>query len=139
MGIHPDISSFDRRSSDLDDARLAMWLWAEAVIVDRAVEVYARALDEAGAIALTRRHCRLWRAVFFEQPSVIQAAMDDIRRAAAGLGLAEVTRDEVDEAIIEELVDIVTSRYRSSRNALKTFSLVLMSITSRLGSVRSAP
>ena len=46
--------------------------------------------------------------------------------------------DDVNDVILEELVDIVMSRYRASRNMIKTCSLVLMSATSCLGTVRAA-
>jgi len=52
--------------------------------------------------------------------------------------LAEDMVDEVDDVILEELVDIVMSRYRSSRNTIKACSLVLMAATSRLGTAKLA-
>jgi hypothetical protein len=137
MGIHPNASSFDRRSDDLREARLGLWVWAEAIIVDRLLETYARVLDEAGAVAMARKHHRLWRALLFDGPAVVQAAADEIDRAASGLGLPGEVADGVDAAIVEELVDVVTGRFGSSRNALRTSSLVLMSVTSRLGAARS--
>ncbi len=137
MGIHPEFSSFDRRSADLGEARATMWLWAEPIIIDRAVEAYARIVDEAGTVAMARKHCRLWRVVLFDQASIVGPAMDDIRQAALGLGLSETLVDDVNDLILEELVDIVMSRYRASRNSAKTFSMVLMSATARLGSARS--
>lgn len=137
MGIHPEFSSFDRRSAHLGEARRTMWLWAEPIIIDRAVEAYARIVDEAGTVAMARKHCRLWRVVLSDEASVVAPAMDDIRRAALGLGLSEALVDDVNDLILEELVDIVMSRYRASRNSAKTFSMVLMSATACLGSVRA--
>jgi hypothetical protein len=136
MGFHPEFSSFERRSADLDEARRTMWLWAEPIIIDRAVEAYARILDEAGTVAMARRHCRLWRIVLSDQVGAMASAMDDLRRAADSLGLPGPVLDDVNDLILEELVDIVMGRYRASRNSAKTYSLVLMSATSCLGSVR---
>lgn len=136
MGIHPEFSSFDRRSADLDGARRTMWQWAEPIVIDRAVESYARMIDEAGTVAMARRHCRLWHAVLFTHPATVAGALDDLRRAADSLGISDVLMDETNDLILEELVDIVTSRYRSSRNTIRTFSLVLMAATSCLGMAR---
>lgn len=133
MGIHPEFSSFDRRSADLDEARRRMWQWAEPIVIDRAVESYARTVDEAGTVAMARRHCRLWRIVLFNDASAVAAALDDLRRAADSLGLPDALVDDTNDLILEEIVDIVTSRYRSSRNSIRTFSLVLMAATSCLG------
>lgn len=138
MGVHPELSSFDRRSTNLCEARRTMWTWAEPIIVDRAVEVYGRAVHSAGTVMMARKHCGLWRNVLQEQPAAVPAIKEELRRAADSLGLAEDLVDAVDEAILEELVDIVMSRYRSSRNTIKACSLVLMSATSRLGTARLA-
>ena len=136
MGVHPEFSSFDRRSANLDEARRTLWQWAEPIVIDRAIESYARVVDESGTVAMARKHCRLWRIVLFNHAATVSAALDDTRRAADSLGLAEVLVDEANDLILEELVDIVTSRYRSSRNTIRTFSLVLMAATSRLGMAR---
>lgn len=137
MGFHPEFASFDRRSADLDEARRTMSLWAEPIIIDRAVEVYARVVDEAGTVAMARKHCRLWRVVLSGQTAAVSPVLEEMRRASDSLGLADDLIDDVNDVILEELVDIVTSRYRASRNAMKTFSLVLMSATSSLGTARA--
>lgn len=137
MGIHPEFSSFDRRSADLDGARRSMWQWAEPIVIDRAVESYARTVDEAGTVAMARRHCRLWQVVLFNQPDAVGAALVDLRRAADSLGLDDALVEDTNDLILEEIVDIVTSRYRSSRNTIRTFSLVLMAATSCLGMART--
>ena len=64
--------------------------------------------------------------------------MDELRRSEVNLALADGLIDDVNDVILEELVDIVMSRYRASRTMIKTFSLVLMSATSCLGTVRAA-
>ena len=138
MGIHPDFSSSDRRSGNLDEARRTMWLWAEPIIIDRAVEVYGRILDEADTVVLARKHCRLWRNVLLDKPAAVALTMDELRRSEVGFGLPEALIDDVNDIILEELVDIVMSRYRASRTMIKTCSLVLMSATSCLGTVRAA-
>ena len=136
MGHHPEFTSFDRRSADLDEARRTMWLWAEPIIIDRAVDVYARLVDEAGTVAMARKHCRLWRLVLSGPAAPVAPVVEDLRRAAQGLGLPDTLIDDVNDLILEELVDIVMSRYRTSRNSAKTFSMVLMTATSCLGGMR---
>ena len=136
MGIHPEFSSFDRRSGNLEEARRIMWQWGEPIVIDRAIESYARMTDEVGTVAMARHHCRLWRFVLFDHPATVSGALGELRRAADGLGLPEALVDDSNDLILEELVDIVTSRYRSSRNTIRTFSLVLMAATSCLGMAR---
>ncbi|WP_237481957.1 hypothetical protein [Lichenibacterium dinghuense] len=136
MGVHPEFSSFDRRPADLDAARRTMWQWAEPIVIDRAVESYVRTVDEAGTAAMARKHCRLWQMVLFNGPATVMAGLDDLQRAADSLGLPEALVDDTNDHILEELVDIVTSRYRSSRNTIRTFSLVLMAAASSLSKAR---
>lgn len=136
MGFHSEFPSSDRRTASLDEARRTMWLWAEPIIIDRAVDVYAGVVDEAGTVAMARKHCRLWRLVLFGQPTAVMPVKEEMRRSAFALGLPDALIDETNDVILEELVDIVMSRYRASRNSAKTFSMVLMSATSCLGGVR---
>ena len=136
MGAHPEFSSFDRHSANLDEARRSLWQWAEPIVIDRAVEIYARVVDEAGTVAMARKHCRLWRVVLFDGPTTATAALGDLRRAADSLGLSGALVDDANHGIVEELLDIVTSRYRSSRNTIRTFGMVLMVATSCLGMAR---
>lgn len=136
MGFHPEFSTFDRRPDDLDAARRTLWLWAEPVITDRAVEAYVRLLDEVGTVAAARKHCRLWRAVLFDRPSMAAPLLDDLHQTVAGLGLPEDSVDSCNDAITEELVDVVTSRYRSSRNSMRSFNMVLVAATRCLGAAR---
>ena len=136
MGFHPDSSSFERRSADLREARHDLWLWAEPVIIDRAVEAYVRFVDEAGTAAMARRHCRLWRAVLCVGVQALGPLLEEMRGTALSLGLTEAMIDDVDDVILEELVDIVACRYRSSRRTMKTFSMVLIGATAELESAR---
>ena len=63
--------------------------------------------------------------------------MEELHRASGSLGLPDAVVAATNDLILEELVDIVTSRYRSSRNTIRTFSMVLMAATSCLGMARS--
>lgn len=136
MGFHTASSAFARRGSDLDEARRTLWLWAEPIIIDRAVESYVRLLDEVGTVAVARKHCRLWRSVLFDAPSAVPALLDDLRDTVEGLGLSGSFVDDSNDVILEELVDIVAGRHRTSRNAMKTYSLVLIAATASLGGAR---
>ena len=137
MGFHPDAASFQARSLDLVDARRAMWLWAEPVIIDRGIDIYSRLVDNAGTVALARRHCRLWRNILLDQPDAVAPSRAETVRTAEALGLGSSTADDADDVILEDLVDVVMGRYRSSRNDMKAFSRVLMAANSSLAAARA--
>lgn len=116
-----------------------MWLWAEPVIADCASEWYGRILPNRFALSImARKQCSLWRAVIHDQAASVPLVSEELRRTAASFGLDQAALDDVNAVILEELVDIVLCRFRASKNATKTFSLVLMSATSCLGPMRAA-
>lgn len=138
MGLHA-FSAFEAKPDSLADARRELWIWAEPVIADCASDWYGRVVaDGFSASLLVRKHCRLWRSVILDQPAARLGANDDLRRCAGALGLDAGAVDGLNDAIVEELVDIVLCRFRASRSATKTFSMVLMSATSSLGAHRAA-
>ena len=115
-----------------------MWLWAEPVIIDRAIGIYGRFVDDAGTVAMARRHCRLWRNILFDQAGAVAPALTETTQTAEALGLPASTVGDADDSILDELLDIVTGRYRSSRNDIKTYSLVLMAANTCLNTARAA-
>lgn len=138
MGLHP-FSMFEAQTDVLVEARRDMWLWAEPIIVDRAVEAYDVGLDnKVASNIMARKHCRLWRAVIQDQPGDLPSASSELRLAGEKFGIDPKVVDEINSAVLEELVDVVLCRYRSSRTAARTFSMVLMSATSSLGALRAA-
>ena len=137
MGLHP-LSLFDAQSDELVEARREMWLWAEPIIVDRALEAYDVGLsNRVASNILARKHCRLWRAVIQDQPGDVEGVSGELRQTGEKFGVDRRVIDEVNNTVLEELVDIVLCRYRSSRHAARTFSMVLMSATSCFGALRA--
>ena len=138
MGLHP-FAVFDAKSDLLTDARRDLWLWAEPIVADCATRCYERRLTNVfGVRALSRKHGRLWGAVIRDQASALPLLSDDLRAAAGLFGFAPDFLDATNEIVLEELMDIVLSRYRGSRSATKTYSLVLMSAASCLSTLRVA-
>ena len=87
---------------------------------------------------MARKHCRLWRAVIQDQPGDVPSASSELHLAGDKFGVDAKVIDEIDAAVVEELIDVVLWRYRSSRAAARTFSMVLMSATSTLGALKAA-
>ena len=139
MGIHPFPMVVETQPDALTEARRDMWLWAEPIIADCAAEWYARTSpDGLAASVMARKHCRLWRSVIHDQPASIPEISEDLRRAGQKFGLRPNFIEQVNAAVLEELVDVVLRRFRASRTATRTFSLVLMSATSCFGTARAA-
>ena len=136
--MHP-FPVYEAAVDALTEARRDMWLWAELVIADCANDHYDRALsDRLASGIMARKHSRLWQTVIHDQPDSVSLITEELYRAAVTFGLDRKFVDDTNGAILEELVDIVLCRFRASRTATKTFSLVLMSATSCLGTARVA-
>lgn len=138
MGLH-SFPTTDAFREEMVEVRRDMWVWAEPVITDCAAEYYDKALpNRLASNILAKKHCRLWQAVIYDQPDAVPELKDDLRRTSEKFGLKGTLQHEVNTILFEELIDIVLSRFRTSRRTTKAFSLVLMSATSTLGAARIA-
>lgn len=137
MGFH-----FDTFVSEPDaqaDARRDMWGWAEPVIVDRAALAYEVLLaDPVAGLLMARKHRRLWRTLLQDDHAAVTIVRGELYRTARNLRLEAQAVEAVDEAILDELMDIVLCRFRASRTETKTFTLLLVAANSALTAARAA-
>jgi hypothetical protein len=118
--------------------RKDLLVWAEPIIADYLGNAYVECgIGAAHRTVLTTHHRRLWRALILTQHQMFEAARSDLLRGAGRAGLDPETLDDIDHEILEELMDIVLKRFRTSRDAAKGFGLVLLAVASDLGAGRS--
>ncbi len=111
--------------------------WAEPIIADRVFDFYSVATEEREADAMAVRHCQLWRSVILAQSASVAVSRKDLRRLGTALGLPLAFMDAVDQEVMEELLDVVLTRYGASRSKSKRFSLILMAVANDLGAARA--
>lgn len=111
--------------------------WAEPIIADRVYDFYSVATEERDADAMAVKHCQLWRNVILAQSASVAVSRKDLRRLGTNLGLPLAFMDAVDQEVMEELLDIVLTRYQASRSQSKRFSLLLMAVANDLGAARA--
>ena len=117
--------------------RHEMATWAEPVIADCIAEVYGGyTLNASLASLLAIHHRRLWRALLLDQRSTAERIWVDLERDLARAGLDREITDEIDAAVLDELMDIVFARYRSSRDTVRAFSRVLLAAAAQTVAVR---
>jgi hypothetical protein len=120
-----------------EDFRHDMIVWAEPVIADRIAEAYeARGLGSAYRSLLTTHHRRFWRALILQRWQQVESIRRELLADAARAGLDSMHLEAIDHEIIEELMDIVLKRFRSSRDSAKGFGLVLLGVAASLGEGR---
>ena len=137
MGVHP-ASLFGPHAGDVTEARRDLWQWAEPVIADCAADHYDRLMPtRLASTILAKKHCRLWQSIIHDQRAAVPQARDELHRTAEKFGLKPETTDDVNTAVLEELVDVVLARYRGSHRSAKVFSMILMSATPHLEAARA--
>ena len=126
--------------SPLDPAgilRNELATWAEPVIADCIADAYGGYdLSASMASLLAIHHRRLWRALLLDQRTMAERIWVDLERDLTRAGLDRDITDEIDAIVLDELMDIVLTRYRSSRDKVKAFSRMLLAAATQTVAVR---
>jgi len=112
--------------------------WSEPLIFDRLFFAYNEFVSEALARSLTRLHARVWRALIAGDMPSFESLRETL---VATLKLCNLTLDhlaEVDGEIMDELLDVVISRYNRSHRTARAYHLALIELAGRLGPARLA-
>ena len=134
----PSHHALPRVAPDLAGAiRHEMAVWAEPVIADCIADVYggcALSAPLCGLLAI--HHRRLWRALLLDQRADAERIWIDLERDLTRAGLDREITEEIDAAVLDELMDIVFARYRTSRDKVRGFSRVLLAAAAQTVAVR---
>lgn len=113
----------------LDNARLAadILLWAEPLARDRLTVFWSAAAREpASGKALADLHWRAWRCALSNLPHGAAASRRDLALLMRNAGLqAEIIRDG-DEAVIDEIAEVIVARFRRSPARAKDYTKALV-------------
>ena len=122
----------------LAELRRELVNWAEPVIADRIFDSYGE--HDTGAETaryLAGQHRRLWRAILLQKQSIVTVLQRELQCELARAGLDPDVRYAIDQSVIEELIDIVLKRFRSSSGRVKGFSMILLGAASELSASRA--
>jgi hypothetical protein len=122
----------------LGELRRELMIWAEPVIADRILAGY-RDYEVDGPLKniLSMHHRRLWRAMILEHRSLMGTLRHELQNDLHRAGVEADVAEDIDQSVMEELIDIILKRFRSSREMAKGFSLVLLSAASHMGAARA--
>ncbi|MCC2110260.1 MAG: hypothetical protein KDJ40_22915 [Hyphomicrobiales bacterium] len=112
-----------------DNARLAadILLWAEPLARDRLSMVWGAATRESGAgKTLADLHWRAWRCALSNLPHGAAASRRDLAIMTRGAGLNADLIAEADEAVIDEIAEVIIARFRRSPALAKDYTKALV-------------
>jgi hypothetical protein len=114
----------------------AYGLFLEAFVAEQ----YVTRLGSSQAIAkmLARMHFLLWRKLIEGDSAQMMQMQRGLLRHLDLHGLDVALVEEIDQAIVEELIDVIALRHRNSARALAAFNIAIATSVSALSSARRA-
>lgn len=101
--------------------------WAEPLVRDRLAAAWGRVACEADVrAALCDLQWRAWRSALSNLPYSAAACRRELGERAKAAALPPETIEEGDEAVIDELADVIVSRFRRSPALAKNYTKALV-------------
>jgi hypothetical protein len=112
--------------------------WSEPLIADFIYSAYEQCFGgrTPASEALGGRHCRLWRNLLNEEPTVAVYLRRELLKAAAVERLPISTVDAIDAAVLDSLLDVLMRPGLRSRDSARNDGLSLVHAASTLGEIR---
>jgi len=128
------------RAGELTGTRQELADWSHPVIVDFMYELYAARIGAGhqSLRALALSHARLWRFLILADHDRLPSARRETLSIARLAGLRPNMLDEVDQAMLAELMDVVVSRFLRSPAMARTYSQIVLGVASRLAALSPA-
>ncbi|MGA2044157.1 MAG: hypothetical protein ABSG83_12400 [Roseiarcus sp.] len=107
--------------------------WSQPVIFDLLVESYEARL-EPGQLPreLARLHARLWRVLMAGDMAAYVVLRRNLLEALDECRIDDADLADADARILDELLEIVMSRYQRSMRTAKHYHLALIALAARL-------
>lgn len=101
--------------------------WAEPLVRDR-MNMFWRAagLDQKIAQSLAEQHWRMWRCALSGLPHGVAANRRELMKLLGVAGFGAQTLAEGDEAVIDEIAEVIVVRFRRSPHRAKDYTKALI-------------
>jgi len=128
--------SLDETNAARSELLEACGLFLESFVADQ----YAARLRSSHPIVkmLARIHVLLWHKLIEGNSAQMMQMQHALLRHLELHGINISLVDDIDQAIVEELIDIVALRYRNSARALSAFNMTIAASISTLSNARRA-
>ncbi len=126
-------------ADDLATARRDLADWSQPVIVDYLQELYARLLGPShqSLRVLGISHGRTWRILILGDLEKLAPARREIVGISRLAGLKTQHVEQIDQAMLAELMDIIVARFHRSPAQASLYGRILLSAASRLAAAGS--
>lgn len=128
------------RLDDTDDIRLDILDWCEPVVGDRISDAYDACFggNQDFCKPLARQHTRLWRLIIGADKRRAAEARRDLVRLARACRLGPEALDAIDRLVLDELIDVITSRFQGSPANTRRYGRLLIEASATLTETRLA-
>ena len=135
MQPHP---SFDARRPNADERRDDLARWAGSLASDRIAAAYDACLGGKASLCdpLWRQHEALWRQILAGQGARARNARSHLLALAQIVKIGPETLDAIDRLVLDELVDVISSRFQRSPDAMRDYSRLLLEAAATLTETR---
>ena len=112
--------------------------WSQPLIIDQINRFYFGNLHRNAAAAreLAIQHYRVWRLILRDEIQDAADLRENLVAAALATGLRPALLDEVDRAVLDELMDVVVSRFRRTPNIARSYGMTLLDTATSLARAR---
>ncbi len=101
--------------------------WAEPLVRDRMTMFWGQARLERSAVqALADQHWRMWRCALSGLPHGVAANRRELMNLVRAAGFGAEALAEGDEAVIDEIAEVIVARFRRSPHRAKDYTKALI-------------
>lgn len=114
--------------------------WSQPLIADQINHFYFRSLRQKAAAAreLAIEHYRVWKHVLRNELQEASDLRSHLGAQAASLGIPAQMLDEIDRAVLDELMDVVVSRFRRTPQIARSYGMTLLDTAANIATTRQA-
>jgi hypothetical protein len=113
--------------------------WAEPMVRDRISFFWSEATRSPDAArAIAEQHWRVWRCALSGLPHGAAANRKELMILVRGAALTIATLEQGDEAVIDEIAEVIVARFRRSPHLAKDYTKALIMTAAGLVVARQA-
>ncbi len=108
--------------------------WSHPIVVDRLRDLYAAKLGEQhnALRVLALSHGRYWRFLILADEDKLPGARKDVVGIARLAGLRANVVDDIDRALLDELMDVIVARFLRTPDVARANSKIILAAASRI-------
>jgi hypothetical protein len=126
------------RFDDNADIRREILDWSEPIVGDRITAAYDICFGGNTDFCkpMSRQHCRVWKMIMSGDKRRAADSRSDLLRLARASRLGAEAIDAIDRLVLDELIDVISMRFRGSPADTRRYGRLLIEAASTLTETR---